>query len=287
MKQENCKYCVERLPHAPTHSQRGQSAVLEKSTKWQVGSEIKIAFEMGTEQWQKDIVMTAWHEWTQYANLKPVVWSRWTEADVRVSFKRGAGSWSYVGTDVQYVPTTEATMNFGWLDMEVARHEVGHAIGLVHEHQHPEGGLKWNENVVVEELAGPPNYWTEAEIWRNVLDRYSKEQTNYSAFDKRSIMLYPFPSNWTLDGFSSKSNEVLSDTDKAFVARIYPYPAVQEVDKEVLELMQRVFRTTRDLWRMPERMLVEFARALGIDATVDDWKRDTINKLATVLKLEQ
>ncbi|WP_437321271.1 matrixin family metalloprotease [Sorangium sp. So ce385] len=41
-------------------------------------------------------------------------------------------------------------MNFGWLTLEstqadvesVVLHEFGHALGLIHEHQHPENGIK-------------------------------------------------------------------------------------------------------------------------------------------------
>ena len=47
-------------------------------------------------------------------------------------------------------------MNYGWLtpdsdDDELRRvvlHEFGHALGLIHEHQNPEGGIEWNEPAV-------------------------------------------------------------------------------------------------------------------------------------------
>ena len=35
-------------------------------------------------------------------------------------------------------------------------------------------------------------------------------------------MLYSFPSSWTLNGFHSEPNEVLSNVDKEFARRVYP-----------------------------------------------------------------
>lgn len=35
-------------------------------------------------------------------------------------------------------------------------------------------------------------------------------------------MLYPIPAKLTLDGFSTKSNNVLSSVDKAFIRSMYP-----------------------------------------------------------------
>ncbi len=54
-------------------------------------------------------------------------------------------------------------MNLGFLDGGTAAHEFGHAIGLAHEHQNPAGGIQWNEEVVIRELAKSPNFWDEAD----------------------------------------------------------------------------------------------------------------------------
>jgi hypothetical protein len=38
-----------------------------------------------------------------------------------------------------------------------ALHELGHVLGMEHEHQNPFAGIKWNEQAVYDSLAKPPN----------------------------------------------------------------------------------------------------------------------------------
>ena len=72
-------------------------------------------------------------------------------AQIRISFKY-TGSWSTIGIDALDVPANQPTMNYGWLtadteDAEYSRvviHEFGHTLGLIHEHQHPEGGIPYD-----------------------------------------------------------------------------------------------------------------------------------------------
>jgi serralysin len=120
-------------------------------------------------------------------------------------------------------------MNYGWLtpdsdDDELQRvvlHEFGHALGLIHEHQNPQGGIEWNEPAVIADLSGPPNEWDEETIRRNVLDRYPKGDVSATPVDGESIMMYPIPASWTLDGFSSDLNDDLSAQDIAFIREEY------------------------------------------------------------------
>jgi hypothetical protein len=52
-------------------------------------------------------------------------------------------------------------MNYGWLlantpDQEYSRvvlHEFGHALGAIHEHQHPAAGIPWDKPKVYEYYA--------------------------------------------------------------------------------------------------------------------------------------
>jgi len=47
-------------------------------------------------------------------------------------------------------------------------------------------------------------------------------QTNFTALDKNSIMMYPIPAKWTTNGFTVGLNNNLSETDKAFIRQQYP-----------------------------------------------------------------
>jgi hypothetical protein len=121
-------------------------------------------------------------------------------------------------------------MNYGWLTPEssdddvrrVVLHEFGHAIGLIHEHQNPKKGIRWNRDAVVKDLKGPPNYWDEAKIDNNIFKKYPVSGVIASDSDSKSIMMYPIPKAWTLDGFSAGLNQKISDQDKALVASVYP-----------------------------------------------------------------
>jgi hypothetical protein len=115
-------------------------------------------------------------------------------------------------------------MNLGFQDGGTSAHEFGHAIGLGHEHQNPQGGLQWNEPEVIRDLSGPPNEWTVDQIRSNVLTKYSVDQIRGTAFDPDSIMLYAFPSRWTTNGVGTHSNDVLSLQDRTFIATQYPRP---------------------------------------------------------------
>jgi hypothetical protein len=115
-------------------------------------------------------------------------------------------------------------MNLGFEDGGTAAHEFGHAIGLAHEHQNPAGGIAWNEQVVIREMAKSPNFWDEATTRHNIIARYRADQVNATTFDAKSIMLYFFPADWTTNGVGTSANHTLSSMDKQFIAGAKMYP---------------------------------------------------------------
>jgi hypothetical protein len=229
------RVCIDRvLPQNVRRPQRtiqlGSTlrAVFEFRKMWVNGSTLRVQFLEGTPA-EQALVREQAGWWTRYANMA-FAFTDAADAEVRVAFDPADGAWSYVGTDCSSVPRGEPTMNLGFLDGGTAAHEFGHTLGLGHEHQNPQGGLRWNEAVVIRDLSGPPNYWSEAEIRFNVLEKYAVDQIRGTVFDPASIMLYWFPETWLLDGPGTEENTVLSQLDEAFIASrdAYPRPMLPE-----------------------------------------------------------
>jgi hypothetical protein len=202
--------------------------------QWMNGATLRIRFLTGTSA-QRDMVRSIAPEWTNHANLG-FEFTEEPTAEIRVAFDENDGAWSYVGTDNLSIPLHASTLNLGWQDEGVILHEFGHMIGLSHEHSNPDGGINWNEEAVIRDLSGPPNYWDEETIRRNVLRKYEADQIHGTSFDPDSIMLYAFPPEWTTDGFGTHENEKLSDLDKMFVKGAAMYPPTDDPEPDAVEL---------------------------------------------------
>jgi hypothetical protein len=227
---------------------------------------------------QHDLVRRYAPQWTQYANLN-FDFGNAVDAEIRIAFEDD-GAWSYIGTDAKGIHVSQPTMNFGWLDEAVVLHEFGHAIGLGHEHQNPDGGIKWNEPVVIRDLSGPPNRWDIATIRHNVLNKYSHDQVNGTDFDPKSIMLYSFPVEWTLDGFHSEPNLQLSDTDEAFVASSVMYPGRGTSPRVVDLTVTEIQATAAAIGQAGEEDLFTFmARTAGRYTIETEGETDLMMKL--------
>jgi serralysin len=74
---------------------------------------------------------------------------------------------------------------------------------------------------VIADLSGPPNNWDEETIRHNVLNHYGPGETTGTDVDPDSIMMYPIPAAWTLDGFSADLNADLSEKDVEFIKEAY------------------------------------------------------------------
>lgn len=197
-----------------------QKAMGAKGRFWPVGKVLRIAFMDGTAA-QIEKVKKEAPEWIQYANLD-FAWVGKTEpSDVRISFSNN-GAWSYVGTDNSGAGKTSVTMNLGWQDPQVIKHEFGHLLGLLHEHQNPSGGICFNEPVVIQDLSGSPNYWTVPQIRFNVLDKADPSTVLTSPWDKTSIMHYNIIARWTCNNTAIPGGMTISQADKDFIAIRYP-----------------------------------------------------------------
>ena len=164
-------------------------------------------------------------EWSKHANVQfEFVPSE--PADIRIGFDPTDGHWSYPGTAAKNSDKPmRKTMNLALRGERyrdaVILHEFGHALGLMHEHQHPEHSIQWNEPEVIRDFMASQN-WTEQKIRYQVINRLGASYTNFTAFDRHSIMLYATPNHWTIGDFETPYNETLSATDKQFIGKLYP-----------------------------------------------------------------
>lgn len=234
-------------------------AVLEFRKMWINGSTLRVRFMGGTSA-QKALVreQAAW--WSEHANLT-FEFSDAPDAEIRITFDPDDGAWSYIGTDARKISQNEATMNLGFEDGGTCAHEFGHAIGLGHEHQNPDGGIEWNENIVVRDLGGPPNNWTPAQVRHNVLEKYKADQIRGTKFDGDSIMLYFFPGKWTKSGKGTKANERLSQMDKDFIGSTEAYPR-EAIDAVKLTVNAKT-ATSADIGKPGEEDLFTFTVKTG------------------------
>jgi serralysin len=222
------KVCIDKVikNKDPYADPRAKMAVI-RDKRWQPGQTLRVRFLGGDAKVQRKVQEKA-KDWENFANIK-LDFTADSDADIRIAFQED-GSWSYIGTDATDIPQNEPTMNYGWLDPDtddeeysrVVKHEFGHALGCIHEHQSPGAEIPWDKEAVYEYFMGPPNNWPRETVDHNLFERYSQTITNYTKFDPQSIMLYPIPADFTTNHQAiGDRNSHISEQDKTFIKKQY------------------------------------------------------------------
>jgi hypothetical protein len=213
---------------SPGHGPRRTRAAFEIMKLWENGRKLRCKFIDGQSDVQAKVEAIA-KEWEQFANLK-LQFITSGAAEIRISFLEKGFSWSTMGTDALTVGASEATMMYGWLEpntplreyQRVVRHEFGHAIGLIHEHQNPaaQGQIPWDKPKVYAHYARQG--WDKQDTDFNIFDVYAEDSTNHTSFDRDSIMQYAVPDELTVGSFAIGWNTELSPVDKEWTKKQYP-----------------------------------------------------------------
>lgn len=221
-------YCSTMIPNTEA------KGVADKKALWTRGQTLKVGFLGGSAKLQDRVLATA-KRWTKEgeggANLMFAKVAEVTTADIRVAFDAEEGSWSYIGRGAEKVDKDKPTMNLGWVAensseksfASVVLHEFGHAIALLHEHNHPDAVINWNKDVVYADLKGKPNFWSKETIDYNVFESYPPGRVVKSLRpDMVSIMIYTIPGRWLLGGQKGiMPSDTLSKGDIEFIRELY------------------------------------------------------------------
>ncbi len=221
-----------------TSDRRRTAAILSSRTKWVNGTVLHYGFfrsgHFAVPDLQAQAIRQAFSTWKaagvgiEFAEVADL-----SEAEVRIGYSTADGqSASAVGRDVLHIPLNEPTTVYGWdLTTQYGRgtalHEIGHVLGMEHEHQNPFAGIEWHEEAVYAALAAPPNSWSRETTFHNILAKLDPQQVDGSGWDPESIMEYEFgpglidlPQKYDEEGLIPPGT--LSAADKAWIAKWYP-----------------------------------------------------------------
>lgn len=235
------------FPYAPSIRSKARTWTYENQ------SAISVAFDGGSDEMRREIQAIA-EDWASGTRTPETPntglvfdfgrdvdgvfkFNEWSPSDtkfaanIRISFDSRFGHWSMIGNqsdDPEIMRPGEASMNLGGMGNKatapadwkrIVYHEFGHALGLKHEHQHPDSvcgtALKLEDDegyvetvdargVAIEDpegrrpgartyLANAPNKWSAAVTDYNLNQFKRNRDFDLTDYDNDSIMKYEFP----------------------------------------------------------------------------------------------
>jgi hypothetical protein len=214
-------------------------AAFQKNALWPQNADIKIHFMRDSNYTEK---RAKWTETVISKYIEPIVNLKFhwdvsqNDSNVRISFDKSKGAFSYVGNQAESISKDQITMNLGWTDQDpessdaakgvsgtgvVVVHEFGHLLGMIHEHQRGDAPFHWNKAVVyaaMQQMDG----WNHAQVDAQIFQPVSMDTLNASKFDPHSVMEYIFPNNYFTTPPDLAQTRYLSNLDIVWMNKMYP-----------------------------------------------------------------
>ncbi|MHC8390521.1 M12 family metallopeptidase [Pseudomonas sp. MDT2-39-1] len=210
----------------PNNALNNESSILatgDYKKMWKPGRELKIRFLEDVSSSFLRAFSQAITHWEKHANLKFAIVSQ-GDADIRITTVSEENK-SLIGTDALTFDQDEATMYLETTPSDehfesTVLHEMGHALGYLHEHLHQDATIPWNREKVYEHYF--ENYgWNKQRVDENVLTPCSGAIVD-TEYDKNSIMHYEVDKELTDGVWEVGKNTVLSELDIKMAKRTYP-----------------------------------------------------------------
>jgi len=185
----------------------------------------EIRFYLEPPAWtaaHEKLLHSCMHEWTEATlNLKFVRVEKKEDSDIRIA--KNTGKWdSLIGTEAcQHMGSV--TMNFGRVTEDNRHHilhELGHCLGLDHEHQRDDAALDFDLPALNKHCFDLAD-WSAQDVEEQILEVVKVDRRNSTEYDKDSIMHYFFPPEVFKDKKALKENTEVSEKDLELIARLY------------------------------------------------------------------
>ncbi|KAA0963120.1 M12 family metallopeptidase [Pseudomonas sp. ANT_H12B] len=215
---------------------RKKRSVGDHTKFWTPGRTLKILVFQYDEH-TFEIVKKGALKWLPYISLKfeflemdeqDIYSSEEFLGDIRVNFQPSfaSGGGSSIGTDALTGCPHDASMqlgtNFSSPHYEgMVIHEFGHALGLNHEHQHPDANIPWDREktyLYYQNVMG----FTKQEVDFNVLPLERVPGRTYTPYDRQSVMHYNVRNELTIGDWQQTASMQISEGDIAMMKKAYP-----------------------------------------------------------------
>lgn len=209
-------------------SRRTKRGVSDQRIIWPAGT-MTVALDMKDKK-SKAVVKHAIFQWMKETPSLKIKFVDGKAGHIRISDdEKIKGNWSSLGTNALLVPKGQPTMHLDQTnDMaqlySAALHEFGHALGLQHEHQHPDRELDWdNEDIIKRSMARGYSRKDAADLIEgNIIPTASGPDAILTTYDPKSVMHYILaekddPRQSTV----FRNSSVLSPGDKTMIRNLY------------------------------------------------------------------